>query len=227
MRVPIRHRDRAAPLQPAWIKYKDVAMLVAGALIGMLSSYVASIQQLSTQKQQLLFDQRSKVVREFIELNSSTWRKSDSLLEALSQKLDTAQRRLSAEPRNESLRKQLLTTMQEFGTSSEDTLKALVEEAGDYEAKIDVLLTVVSYLFDEQPEHVAIDVELSGMTEALVAANKKLSVIANPTPEQSVTVAKTWFQDLSSTVAAQRERNIAQRVKINESIRRIAQSTLK
>ena len=117
--------------------------------------------------------------------------------------------------------------MQEFGTSSEDTLKALIEEAGDYEAKIDVLLTVVSYLFDEQPDHVAIDVELSGMTDALVAANKKLSLIANPTPEQSIADARTWFQDLSSAVATQRERNIAQRIKINESIRSIAQGALK
>ena len=111
MRIPIRLGDRATPPQSAWVKYKDVAMLVAGAFIGMLSSYVASMQQLSTQKQQLLFDQRSKVVREFIELNSSTWRKSDSLLEALSQKLDTAQRRLNANPQKKSFRQQLLTTI--------------------------------------------------------------------------------------------------------------------
>jgi hypothetical protein len=227
MHARFRSKTRAAAPLSVWSKYKDVAMLVAGAIIGIMSSYVASIQQLNSQKQQVLFDQRFRVIREFIELNNSTWRKSDSLLETLSQRLEVAQKSLSKPPNNGKVGEQLADIMREFGSTTEETMKALTDEAADYEAKLDVVLTLLSYLLEHQPEHVAIDVEISGMTAEILAANRKLGAITKPTPDQSVAMAKVWLTDMSTAVMSQRERNVVQRTKINESIRAIAQNALR
>lgn len=212
-----------------WAKYKDLTLLFAGAIIGIASSYISSAQQLSAQKQQMLFEQTFRVIREFTELNNSTWQKIDIPLGALDQKLETAYDTLLNKPSNGTLGQHLAKTMSTFSASISDTTKTLSDEARDYEAKLDMTLTLLSYLSNERPEKVSIDAEMSNMTADLEKANQKLdaAIAKNPTQEQSIEIGKIWIEDIRSVIKSQRERNVEDRLRVNKSIQTLAQHALK
>lgn len=215
--------------EDSWGRYKEIALLLVGGIIGIASSYVTSTQQLSAQKQQFLFDQRFRVIREFVELNSSTWQKIDIPLAALDRKLEVAHETLLKKPASESLGPYLAKTMGTLGDSLEEISKTLADESREYDAKLDVTLTLLGYLSSERPHDVAIDVEMSHMTPDLLKANQDLdaAIAAGSTREQSIKIAEFWIESVRSAIKRQRERNTDERQKINRAIQGLAERALK
>lgn len=208
---------------PLGILYKDLVLLLAGAIIGVASGLMGSYMQAKTQQQNVLAEKRLGTLRELLELNNEAWRQLDSSLESVGFSVDEIASVFAKIARNNNgpgLKSKLHAAVAELRKASTE----IRTQQRMYDAKMATLSTLLSVLTGRLAPRLELGPVLGDMQDEVNAAMAEITAMAsNETSMRKISALSLEpMKTAREAINTARRAILGQREDTNAALRRVS-----